>query len=112
MASATLPHEAAVSVFVERVTAADIVGLSRLVLFGSVADGTHRPDSDVDVLAVVEDDTATSVVEDRLRALAYDVMLEQGAAFSIHGVSESQLDARSTHPFFKHVLDEGETIYE
>lgn len=111
MASTALPHEEAVSAFVEEVEEADIPALQRLVLFGSVARATHGSDSDVDVLAIVDDGTDRRAIADRLRNVAYDVMLEYGVAFSIHAVTESTLEDRSDHPFFSRVASDGAAIY-
>lgn len=111
MASTALPHEDAVADFVERVETGDFPEVRRLVLFGSVARGTHGNDSDVDVLAVLAEGADEAAVEERLRDVAYDVMLEHGAVVSIHGVTESTLDRRSDHPFFKRALAGGEAIY-
>jgi predicted nucleotidyltransferase len=111
VASTTLPHDRAVTDFVDGVEAARLPGLRRLVLFGSVARSTHTDDSDVDVLAVVDDGADETAVEERLRDIAYGVMLEHGPAFSIHGVTESALERRSDHPFFRRALSDGRRIY-
>lgn len=111
MVSTALPHEDAVADFVDRVEAADFPEVRRLVLFGSVARGSQGADSDVDILAVLAEGTDETAIEERLRDLAYEVMLEHGAVFSIHGVSESTLDRRSDHPFFRRALADGEPIY-
>ncbi|WP_123538615.1 nucleotidyltransferase domain-containing protein [Halosimplex salinum] len=111
MAESTLPHREAVDAFVERVEDGDFDAIQRLYLFGSVARGTQRPDSDVDIFAVLDDGADVSAVEERLRDLAYDVMLEGGPAFSIHAVTESTVEARADHPFFRTALDEGRPIY-
>ena len=111
MAESTLPHRDAVDAFVDRVETESLDAVQRLYLFGSVAHGVHRPDSDVDIFVVVDDRADVSAVEEQLRDVAYDVMLERGATFSIHGVSESTLERRGDHPFFRTMLDEGEQIY-
>lgn len=111
MEGSTLPHRRAVEAFVESVENADVPALERLVLFGSVARSTHGRDSDVDVLAVLDDGAEVTVVEDRLRGLAYEVMLEHDVVFSIHGVTESTVADRGDHPFFDAVLTEGQPIY-
>lgn len=111
MTSTSLPHEDAVADFVDRVEAADLPGVRRLVLFGSVARGTQSDDSDVDILAVLAEGADEVAVEERLRDLAYDVMLEHGTVFSTHDVTESTLDRRSDHPFFRHALVDGEPIH-
>lgn len=104
-------HQDAVDAFVDRLEGADVPGLQRVVLFGSVARGTHSPESDVDVLAVLDDATDAPAVEERLRDLAYDVMLEHGTVFSVHAVTETTMERRSNHPFFQNVLPDGRAIY-
>ena len=111
MAGSALPHRDAVDAFVDRVETESLDAVQRLSLFGSVAHGVHRPDSDVDIFVVVDDRADVSAVEEQLRDVAYDVMLERGATFSIHAVSESTPERRGDHPFFRTVLDEGEQIY-
>lgn len=105
------PHEDAVEAFVDRVAAAEMPAVQRLVLFGSVARASHTADSDVDVLAILADDSDAPAVEDHLRDIAYDVMLEYGAAFSIHAVTESSFEERADHPFFENVVADGRAIY-
>lgn len=105
------PHRAAVDEFADRVQEADLDAVRRLLLFGSVARGTHSADSDIDVLAVVADSADLLTVEDRLREIGYDIMLDRGTVFSIHAVGESTLKDRSDHPFFRNVLAEAETVH-
>ena len=50
--------------------------LDRVVLFGSVARGTDRPDSDVDVLVVIR--VPGAGLRDELDALAFALTLETG----------------------------------
>ena len=105
------PHEAAVEAFVDRVNDAQIPAVERLILFGSVAKQSHSEDSDVDVLAVIENGADVAVVEEQLRDVAYDVMLEYGPVFSIHAVTVASFENRTGHPFFQHVDTEGRAIY-
>lgn len=108
--SSTLPHEAALADLVERVRAADPADVQRLILFGSVARAAHDATSDLDLLVVVAETADRAAVEERIRDLAYDVMLDHGVAISIHGVSEATLAQREDHPFFARVRAEGRTI--
>lgn len=105
------PHEAAITDFVERVGEADIDGLSRLILFGSVARRSYTADSDVDVLAVVDTAADEHAIEETLRDRAYDTMLDRGVVFSIHAVTESTYERRADHPFFETVAAKGQPIY-
>lgn len=111
MASTALPHEDAVSAFVRQVEEASVCGLQQLVLFGSVARATHGSESDIDILAVIDDEADEPATEDRLREIAYDVMLEYGTVFSIHGITESTFEDRSDHPFFDRATSDGAAIY-
>lgn len=110
MDDSTDDHRAAVEAFVRRVEAADDLPVERLVLFGSVARGAHGRESDVDILAVV-DDADEGTTAERLRDIAYDTMLEYGTAISVQTTSTSTLDRRRTHPFFRRVLGEGHQVY-
>lgn len=111
MADTSAVHREAVDGFVDRVAEAELPSVNRLVLFGSVARATHSPESDVDVLAILADSADERRVEERLRDVAYDVMLDHGIPISVHAVTESTLERRSNHPFFRDVFDEGEAIY-
>ena len=53
-----------------------------LRLFGSEARGDARPDSDLDVLVVVQPDAERVVLEDRVIDIAFDVNLEFGLYIS------------------------------
>lgn len=53
------------------------LSLNRLVLFGSRARGDADPDSDMDVLIVVEG-TVDAEVEDYVRLCAWEVGVERG----------------------------------
>ena len=110
MATTALPHDEAIEAFVDRVVAAELAGLERLILFGSVARESHSATSDIDILAVIRE-ADEAAIEEQLREIAYEVMLEYGVVFSIQGITESTLENRSDHPFFKRALSEGEILY-
>lgn len=57
--------------------------LLELRLFGSEARGEAGPDSDLDVLVVVQPDTERTTLEDRIVDIAFDVNLELGLYISI-----------------------------
>lgn len=83
-------------------------GKIRLVqLFGPRARGDARPDSDYDVLIVVEDRSAI----DRTRIYDYvmDVNLKYGIDLSlkIYGQDEFELFKRTGVPFIREALREG-----
>ncbi len=81
--------------------------VKRIVLFGSRARGTHRPDSDYDLLLVVsrKDDALLDVLYEAVM----DVLLEHGRLVSLKVFPEqefSRLQALQT-PFMQHVNREG-----
>jgi predicted nucleotidyltransferase len=82
--------------------------LLELRLFGSEARGDARPDSDLDVLVVVQPDTERTILEDRVIDIAFDVNLEFGLYISPRVVTRGILDHpvwRDT-PFLKNVVRE------
>lgn len=110
MTGTNRPHEAAITDFVDRIEAEDVPSIQRLLVFGSVARGTHSNHSDINVLAIIAKEADVTEVEERLRDIAYNVMLDLGTVFSIHGVSENTFDDRSDHPFFQRVQSKGKQI--
>ncbi|MGH7390117.1 MAG: TIGR02710 family CRISPR-associated CARF protein [Candidatus Rokuibacteriota bacterium] len=81
---------AAVAEFAEKVRAAlgsDVVDMR---LFGSKATGRDTPDSDIDILVVVQE--ARTDVEDRILAIAFDVNLAHDVYISPRVVGRATLD--------------------
>lgn len=103
-------HERAVEELRERLQSTELSGLERLILFGSVARREHHEDSDVDALAVIADDAPAATAE-RIRDIAYDVMLETGTVVSVQVVRAARFADRADHPFFRRVRSEGTPIY-
>ncbi len=82
--------------------------IKKIYLFGSRARGTHRPDSDYDLLLVVEEGFSIADRE-QLYDSVMDVLLETGRLISLKIFKESlfkKLTAIPT-PFMGHVLNEG-----
>ena len=88
--------------------------LDQLILFGSRARGDHRPDSDVDVLVVLDDQGKT--LPDELREAEYveivvDLLLKHDLLLSIVPVTRSRLVANQ-EPLFWHMREEGITLFD
>lgn len=82
--------------------------LLELRLFGSEARGEAGPDSDLDVLVVVQPDAERVALEDRIIDIAFDVNLEFGVYISPRVVTPGILNDpvwRET-PFLKNVVRE------
>ncbi|MBI3401139.1 MAG: nucleotidyltransferase domain-containing protein [Acidobacteria bacterium] len=77
-------------------------------LFGSEARGEATPESDLDVLIVVQPDTARVALEDRVIDIAFDVNLEFGVYISPRVVTNEILNhpVWGATPFVKKVARE------
>jgi len=83
----------------------------RIILFGSTARGDTRPDSDIDLLVVVDDDTPPSVLSAKS---VYQSRCGYHGAVDILPCRASVLAsrARAKGSFADIVLREGVTVYE
>lgn len=101
-------HESAAEAFAHRVEIRQFEGLEKLVLFGSTSRGdASGRSSDVDFLAVVSDDADRDRIEESLRDIAYDVMLECGPVVEVYVLSRSEFEDRRDHPFLVRANREG-----
>lgn len=82
--------------------------IQAVYVFGSRAKGTHRPDSDYDVLLVV-DDAFSLQDRDALYDIVLDILLDTGRLVSLK-IFKQQAFRRLRElgtPFMRHVLTEG-----
>ncbi len=52
-------------------------------LFGSRARGDNKPDSDWDIIILIDNKTVTSEIENRFRDVLYNIELESGQIISV-----------------------------
>lgn len=77
-------------------------------LFGSRARGDFRPDSDWDILILVDDDLVTNEIEDKFRDDLYDIELESGQIIStIIYPKDYWKSMLVSSPLYKNVTREG-----
>ena len=77
-------------------------------LFGSRARGTHRPDSDWDVLILVDEPEITHEIDDKFRDLLYDLELASGEIISIVIYPKDYWkEALKFSPLYAHVNRDG-----
>jgi uncharacterized protein len=83
----------------------------RVIVFGSVARGTAGPDSDIDLLVVLDDDAPTEM---RSARSVYEARKNYHSAVDIMPCRASVLNARAKAKgsFADIVLREGVTVYE
>ena len=77
-------------------------------LFGSRATGTHREDSDWDLLVLVDEAVVTHEVEDKFRDTLYDLELASGEIISLFVYPKDYWkEALKFSPLYEHVNRDG-----
>lgn len=103
-------HDAAAEAFVSRVEQQFGDAIETVTVFGSTVRGeAEGRSSDVDVLVVLANETDRSDVEDVIREVAYDVMLEYGPVIELHILTRGRFDAlhERRNPFVRQAVSEG-----
>ena len=95
----------AIDEFIKRATQSYGDQIRSITLFGSVARGTDRPDSDIDLLVVVERED--SRLRRELIGLTFDILLETGEDISVRVLSQNDFEAKKSFSFLSNVLSEG-----
>ncbi len=77
-------------------------------LFGSRARGEEIPDSDWDILILVESDKVTNEIEDKFRDELYDIELDTGQIISTFIYSKNQWNSSlKFSPLYQNVKLDG-----
>ncbi len=77
-------------------------------LFGSRARGDNRPDSDWDLLILVDNDKVTNEIEDKFREDLYEIELESGQIISTFIYPKNYWNTSMIYsPLYKNVNNEG-----
>ncbi len=77
-------------------------------LFGSRARGDSRPDSDWDILILVDDAKVTNDIEDKFRDELYDIELESGQIISTFIYPKDYWQSTLIYsPLYRNVSQEG-----
>lgn len=101
-------YREAVAEFVKRVEKDHQDQVESIILFGSVARGEAREESDVDILIVIKKE------DFRLRRLfigtAFDILLETGKNISVKVISQEDLQRGENFSFLKNVINDGVKI--
>ena len=84
-----------------------IVPEARVILYGSRARGDSNPDSDWDILVIVDKPKIEPGDFDKIIYPLYELGWDKGYHFSVKLYSKSDWLKRSFTPFFKNVESEG-----
>ncbi|MDR1523106.1 MAG: nucleotidyltransferase domain-containing protein, partial [Endomicrobium sp.] len=89
----------------------------KIVLFGSYAKGTAKPDSDIDLLVILDNDKLTKGKENSQRDCniiksIYDIYYQNGMDIRIYSRAEYNYLKNRDSFFIYEVERTGETIYE
>lgn len=77
-------------------------------LFGSRARGDNRPDSDWDILILINNQSITNEIEDNFRNVLYDIELETGQIISTFIYPKSYWNKKLRFsPLYESVKTEG-----
>ena len=85
----------AINEFIKRATQSCGNQIQSITLFGSVARGTDRPDSDIDLLVVDREDFR---LRRELIGLTFYILLETGEDISVRVLSQSDFEAKGLSP--------------
>jgi len=101
-------YRGAVEEFVRRVLERYRDKIDSIILFGSVARGEAKADSDIDIL-VVGDVNLEELVE-----VSFPILLEYGELISAKNMKKDRFDfsAKEGYSFIRNVLREGVVLYE
>jgi uncharacterized protein len=84
---------------------------AKVYLYGSRARGTMKPDSDWDLLILLNKDKITTDVERNITYPLYDLELEIGEVISPMIYSEKEWNSKhSVTPFYSNVMTEGKLL--
>ena len=84
---------------------------AQTILYGSEARGDARPDSDIDLLVLVDKDKLTYSDKDRIIAPFYDIELDTGIIISMMIMPRKEWENRPfLTPFQNNVNKEGITL--
>jgi uncharacterized protein len=98
-------RQKAIDEFVRRASQTYGDRIRSITLFGSVARGMPRADSDIDLLVIIDKEDFR--LRRELIGIAFDVLLETGGDLSVKVLSSRDFQARKSFSFLKNALAEG-----
>lgn len=82
--------------------------IEEILLFGSVARGDDRPDSDIDILVITREEDYR--IRELLTGIAFDLLVETGDYLSIKVLSRADVRAHRHYSFLRNVAADGVAV--
>jgi len=101
-------YKGAVKEFVSRALKRYGDKIDSIILFGSVARGEAKEDSDIDILVIWEGEEAEGWRA--MTGLAFDVLLDEEEYISVKVLGLKDLQVKAKNQFIKNVMKEGVKI--
>jgi len=79
--------------------------IEAIILFGSVARGEAKEDSDIDILIVTKDEDFR--LRRALIGIAFDILLETEENISVKALSKEDFERHKNFSFLRNVVSEG-----
>jgi predicted nucleotidyltransferase len=80
---------------------------SRVILFGSRARGDAKPDSDWDILVILDKPKVEAADFDNISYPLYELGWQEGELFSVKLYTKADWEKRNFTPFYKNIEKEG-----
>lgn len=100
-------HEQAFKAFAERLIEECEDDIEEIILYGSVARGEHREDSDVDVLIITSNETTREHVHDYASTISFDVMIEYDVLISKNIKTKEEYEEQKDGSYLSAVRQDG-----
>ena len=84
----------------------ELPGVREIILFGSVAEGKYRPDSDVDVLVILDN----AIDKESLYDVAADIYVNYNVPVTVIPVTLEQVE-RGKDPWIMRIIREGKVLW-
>ncbi|NLB78061.1 MAG: nucleotidyltransferase domain-containing protein [Clostridiaceae bacterium] len=87
--------------------------LRSIILFGSYARGDYDPESDIDIMVLVDlDDAGQRQFSNALVEKVADIFIKYGVLISVIDSNYKDFNSRASYvPFYKNVIREGVVVY-
>ena len=83
--------------------------IKQVILYGSFARSEATEDSDVDILAVVDDELNLKKVEEDLNDLLFEILIEKGELVTVMAIKETTFNNYKS-PLLLNIKEEGITL--